>query len=159
MRQFRKARKTNDDNSSPLTDSKGHSVGVVRLGVGAHLGSWVRKGGKSDGLTTSAPISDRCTMHSTCLFFFFLPHSTMPDRARKGILTITSTYLHSPSIGNSLGELAWPGSPWSSSGRKRPVRPSRQSSKCSSLQGEKHKIEGAERRMYGSEKLRRKRAC
>ena len=105
MRQFRKARKTNDDNSSPLTDSKGHSVGVVRLGVGAHLGSWVRKGGKSDGLTTSAPISDRCTMHSTCLFFFFLPHSTMPDRARKGILTITSTYLHSPSIGNSLGEL------------------------------------------------------
>ena len=40
------------------------------------------------------------------------PHSSMPDRARrKGILTITSTYLHSPSIGDSLGELPWPGLP------------------------------------------------
>ena len=61
-----------DDNSSPLTDSKGHFVAVVRLGVGLTLGVGLGKGkGKSDGLTTSAPISDRCTMHSTCLFFLF----------------------------------------------------------------------------------------
>ena len=56
-------------------NAKGHFVVVVvRLGVGLTLK-------KSDGLTTSAPISNRCTMHSTCLFF--APHSSLPNRRRK----------------------------------------------------------------------------